>query len=201
MKIAILQYNAGNIQSVSYGLQRLGIEPLVTSKPEEILRADKVIFPGVGHAQSAMEFLKAHGLDRVIGALTQPVLGICLGLQLLCTHSEEGNTTCLGVFDARVKKFDNKEVEQKESFKIPQMGWNTISRLQGPLFEGVDEDSYVYYVHSYYAEWTSQTVATTEFILPYSAALQKDNFYGVQFHPEKSAGTGARILENFLKLS
>ncbi len=200
MKLAIIKYNAGNVQSVWYALQRLGIYASITSEPEEIVGADKVIFPGVGHAQSAMEFLKAHGLDRVITGLTQPVLGICLGLQLLCSHSEEGDTPCLGIFNPRVRKFDNGGVNEKEAYKIPQMGWNTLKNLKSPLFEGVSENSYVYFVHSYYAELSDQTIATTEYLLPYSASLRKDNFFGVQFHPEKSAEVGAKILENFIKL-
>ena len=200
MKIAIIQYNAGNVQSVLYALQRLGINAVVTDDPEEITRADKVIFPGVGNASSAMEHLKKAGLDKVIISLRQPVLGICLGLQLMCSQSEEGDTKCLGIFDVLVKKFPNSLHNGGHSlFKIPQMGWNTITDLSSPLFQGVKENSFVYYVHSYYAELSQKTIATTEYIIPYSAAMQQDNFYGVQFHSEKSADTGIQIISNFLK--
>lgn len=200
MKIAIIQYNAGNVQSVLYALQRLGINAVVTDDPEEITGADKVIFPGVGNASSAMEHLKIAGLDKVIVSLRQPVLGICLGLQLMCSQSEEGDTKCLGIFDVSVKKFPNSLHNGGRSlFKIPQMGWNTITDLSSPLFQGVKENSYVYYVHSYYAELSPKTIATTEYIIPYSAAMQQDNFYGVQFHSEKSADTGIQIIANFLK--
>jgi glutamine amidotransferase len=198
MKVVIIKYNAGNVQSVLYALQRLGIDAIVTDDANEIYKADKVIFPGVGNAASAMEYLKNNGLDKIIISLTQPVLGICLGLQLLCNHSEEGNTNCLGIFDIEVKKFHSNNLT---SFKIPQMGWNTIYDLSSPLFDGIQQNSYLYYVHSYYAELSSQTIATTDFILPYSAAIQKDNFYGVQFHSEKSADTGIQIISNFLNLA
>jgi glutamine amidotransferase len=200
MKIAIIKYNAGNVQSVLYALQRLGIQAEVTADQNEILGADKVIFPGVGHAQSAMEYLRNHGLDQVIVRLRQPVLGICLGLQLLCTHSEEGDTSCLGIFNTKVKKFDNSQLSDRESYKIPQMGWNTLYDLKSPLFQGVEENSYVYFVHSFYAELSDQTIATTDYTVPYSSALHKNNFYGVQFHPEKSAACGAKIIENFINL-
>lgn len=200
MKIAIIKYNAGNVQSVLYALQRLGVNAVVTDDPEEIRKADKVIFPGVGNASSAMEHLKKTGLDQLIISLKQPVLGICLGLQLLCNKSEEGDTKCLGIFDVQVKKFDNSlQSENPSSFKIPQIGWNTIHDLRSPLFSGIKENSFVYFVHSYYAELSSHTIAATDYIIPYSAAIQQDNFYGVQFHSEKSADTGIQIISNFLK--
>lgn len=201
MKVAIIKYNAGNVQSVLYALQRLGINAVVTDDHDVILGADKVIFPGVGNASSAMEYLKKTELDKVIISLTQPVLGICLGLQLLCSRSKEGDTKCIGIFDVVVKKFENiLQSENAPSFKIPQMGWNTITNLSSQLFNGIKENSFVYFVHSYYAELSSHTIATTDYIVPYSAAIQKDNFYGVQFHSEKSADTGAQIISNFLKL-
>ena len=202
MKIAVIQYNAGNVQSVLYALQRLGVNAVVTDDPAEITDADKVIFPGVGNASSAMEHLVKTGLDKVIVSLQQPVLGICLGLQLMCNQSEEGDTKCLGIFDVMVKKFKNSlENENAASLKIPQMGWNTITNLASPLFTGIKENSYVYFVHSYYAELSSKTIAATDYIVSYSAAIQQDNFYGVQFHSEKSADTGLRIISNFLKLA
>jgi glutamine amidotransferase len=202
MKIAIIKYNAGNVQSVLYALQRLGIDANVTGDHDEIKAADKVIFPGVGHASSAMDYLKEKGLDRLIVSLTQPVLGICLGLQLLCNFSEEGNTKCLGVFNADVKKFDDSVFQNKNlvPVKIPHMGWNTITNLSSLLMEGVSENAYVYFVHSYYAEISKETIATTDYIHPFSAAMHKDNFYGVQFHTEKSAATGETILSNFIKI-
>ncbi|MEO6838376.1 MAG: imidazole glycerol phosphate synthase subunit HisH [Ginsengibacter sp.] len=201
MNIAIIKYNAGNVQSVLYALQRLGINAVVTDDFEKIISADKVIFPGVGNAGSAMEYLREKKLDQLIISLKQPVLGICLGLQLLCNSSEEENTKCLGIFDSDVKKFDDSSrKENKTHFKIPHMGWNNIYNLSSPLMEDVDENSFVYFVHSYYAELSSQTIATTEYIHPFSAAMQKDNFYGVQFHTEKSADAGEQILSNFLKL-
>jgi glutamine amidotransferase len=202
MKIAIIKYNAGNVQSVLYALQRLGINAVVTDDRDEILGADKVIFPGVGNASSAMEYLKKTDLDKVIISLTQPVLGICLGLQLLCNRSEEGDTECLGIFNVEVKKFKNPlQSENAPSFKIPQMGWNTITNLSSPLFNGIKENSFVYFVHSFYAELSPYTIATSDYIIPYSAAIQQDNFYGVQFHTEKSADTGTQIISNFLKLT
>ena len=200
MNVAIIKYNAGNVQSVLYALQRLGVHAIVTDKHDEIIAADKVIFPGVGNADSAMQYLKGTGLDQLIISLKQPVLGICLGLQLMCNLSEEGNTKCLGIFDVEVKKF--KEPFQNKNvvpIKIPHMGWNTIYDLSSPLMKGVEEKSFVYYVHSYYAELSAQTIATTDYIIPFSAAIQKDNFYGVQFHTEKSATAGEQILSNFLK--
>ena len=201
MKIAIVKYNAGNVQSVLYALQRLGVNAVVTDDAEEIMKADKVIFPGVGNAAPAMEYLQKKNLDKLIISLTQPVLGICLGLQLMCNTSEEGNTKCLGIFDAEVKKFDNSTVKNSNSsFKIPHMGWNNIYDLKSLLFSDIKEDSFVYFVHSYYAEPSPETIATTDYIIPYSAAMQHNNFYGVQFHSEKSADTGIQIISNFLKL-
>lgn len=193
MKLTIVKYNAGNIRSVIFALQRIGIQPLVTDDAAEIISSDKVIFPGVGEASSAMNYLKARKLDEVITALKQPVLGICLGMQLLCKHSEEGNTPCMGIFDLQVKKFDNK-------LKVPQIGWNRISDLKTSLFNGVRENEYMYFVHSYYAEKGVHTAASTDYEIVYSSALQKNNFYATQFHPEKSSISGQRILENFIKL-
>ena len=201
MKVAIVKYNAGNVQSVLFALQRLGINAVVTDDAEEITKADKVIFPGVGHAGSAMEYLHKNNLDQLIISLKQPVLGICLGLQLMCNASEEADTKCLGIFDVEVKKFDSSEMKTNTaSFKIPHMGWNNIYDLKSPLFNDVKENSFVYFVHSYYAELSPQTIATTDYIVPFSAAIQKDNFYGVQFHSEKSAKAGIQIILNFLNI-
>lgn len=202
MKVAIIKYNAGNVQSVLYALQRLGINAFVTDDHDEIKAADKVIFPGVGHAASAMEYLKKRKLNKLIISLQQPVLGICLGLQLLCNFSEEGNTKCLGIFNTSVKKFDDSVFQNKNlvPVKIPHMGWNTITTLSSPLLKGIKEDSYVYFVHSYYAELSDETIATTDYIDAFSSAMHKDNFYGVQFHTEKSAEVGEKILSNFLKI-
>lgn len=191
--IAILKYNAGNIQSVQNALDRLGLENKVTDNTEELSGADKVIIPGVGEASSAMKYLRERGLDTIIKSLKQPVLGICLGLHLMCLYSDEGSTKCLGIFDASVKKFPPFD-------KVPHMGWNNFSALKGNLFKGVNIGDDVYYVHSYYAEITSYTSAICDYVLPFSAAMHKDNFYAVQFHPEKSADTGIRILMNFLDL-
>lgn len=193
MSVVIVNYNAGNVQSVTYALNRLGVEPTLSDKQEVIESADKVIFPGVGEASTAMKFLKAKGLDQVIKNLKQPVFGVCLGLQLMCKHSEENDTDCLGIFDIEVKKFEPK-------LKVPQMGWNTLEATQGSLFEGLPAESYVYFVHSYYAALSQQTIAETEYINRFSAALHKDNFYALQAHPEKSGKVGERILENFLKI-
>lgn len=195
--IAIIKYNAGNVQSVQYALQRLGMSSIVTDDHNEIMNADKIIFPGVGNANSAMQSLKEKNLDEVIKQLQQPVLGICVGMQLLCKHSEESNTECLGIVDLQVKKF----VSENRKYKIPQMGWNTIYDLKSPLFDGIKDQSFVYYVHSYHAELGKETIATTNYISLYSAVIQKDNFYGVQFHTEKSAEVGDRILLNFLNLN
>jgi glutamine amidotransferase len=193
MKIAIIRYNAGNIHSVRLAIQRLGFEPLVTENPEKIRTADKVIFPGVGEASSAMRYIRQNGIATLLTELQQPVLGICLGLQLMCRYSEENGTDCLGIFDAAVRKFPPRD-------KVPHMGWNTIRSLDGALFNGIDSNVYVYFVHSYYAELDSQTSARTDYILPFSAALQWRNFYAVQFHPEKSGAVGEQILNNFLQL-
>jgi glutamine amidotransferase len=193
MKIAIIRYNAGNIHSVRLAIQRLGFEPLVTENPEKIRTADKVIFPGVGEASSAMRYIRQNGIATLLTELQQPVLGICLGLQLMCRYSEENGTDCLGIFDAAVRKFPPRD-------KVPHMGWNTIRSLDGALFNGIDSNVYVYFVHSYYAELDSQTSARTDYILPFSAALQWRNFYAVQFHPEKSSAVGEQILNNFLQL-
>ena len=193
--IAIIKYNAGNVQSVQYALQRLGAESIITDDPVLIQQADKVIFPGVGHAAAAMHSLRENKLDSVIVNLRQPVLGICLGLQLLCKHSIEGDTNCLGIFDADVKLFSSLNM------KVPQIGWNTICNYQSILFNGLQDAAFVYSVHSYYAEANAQTVATTNYTLPYSAAMQLNNFYAVQFHPEKSGAAGENILNNFINLS
>ena len=199
MKVVIIKYNAGNILSVYFSLQRLGIDAEITADPEKIKSADKVIFPGVGEAFNTMKYLKDHKLDKVIVSLKQPVLGICLGLQLMCKYSEEGDTTCLGIFDLDVKKFIVTN-QQAHTFKIPQMGWNTISNLKSALFDQTLENNYVYFVHSYFAITGEHTAAITQFTQPFSSALHKDNFYATQFHPEKSGNVGARILNNFLML-
>ncbi len=197
MKTAIIKYNAGNIRSVQFALERLGVNGTVTDDHEEIMAADKVIFPGVGEASTAMQYLKERKLDEVIAGLKQPVLGICLGMQLLCKHSEENDTKCIGIFDVDVKRFRS---PVENLLKIPQIGWNNITGLHSVVFEHVPENAYMYFVHSYYAALGADTVAITNYVINYSAALQKDNFYAVQFHPEKSAVAGARIIENFLNL-
>lgn len=193
MKLAIVKYNAGNIQSVLYALERIGMEAIVTDDHTLLQSADKVIFPGVGEASSAMNYLKERRLDTLIKGLTQPVLGICLGMQLMCTHSEENNTPCLGIFDTEVKKFTG-------NLKIPQIGWNLVQETRLPLFDQVQKDPYCYFVHSYYAALCAETAAVTEYGVRFSSALQKGNFYGVQFHPEKSATVGEQILRNFINL-
>ena len=196
MKVAILKYNAGNVFSVDCALRRLGVEPIVTDNVEQLRRADKVVFPGVGDASSAMAYLRSRHLDELIRSLTQPVIGICIGQQLLCRNSEEGNTECIGVFDTSVKRFS-----EAPGVKVPEMGWNTIKPLvDNPLLKGIDENSYVYYVHSYYVPVCDDTIAVTDYSLPFSAAMNKDNFYATQFHPEKSGGVGELILKNFLIL-
>ena len=194
--IAIVKYNAGNIYSVYCACKRLGFEPVITDDPALLRSADKVIFPGVGEARAAMQYLRAHGLDEVISSLKQPVLGICIGMQLLCRHSEEGDVDCLGLFDVPVERFRPTDA----SCKVPQMGWNTISKFNSPLFDGVGDGAYVYYVHSYRVPVCADTVAQTDYCGSYSAALHKDNFYATQFHPEKSGSVGEQILRNFLKM-
>ncbi|VBB46876.1 Imidazole glycerol phosphate synthase subunit HisH [uncultured Paludibacter sp.] len=194
MKISIIKYNAGNIQSVLFALQRIGIEAIVTDDKDKILSSDKVIFPGVGEASSAMKYLKEKNLDTLIKNLKQPVLGICLGMQLMCRHSEENNTDCLGIFDLNVKRFPESEL------KVPQIGWNNIFSLKSPLLKGISEKEYMYFVHSYYVEKCTESIALTDYGLEYSSAIQKDNFYAVQFHPEKSGEAGQKILENFINL-
>jgi glutamine amidotransferase len=228
--LTIIKYNAGNIQSVLYALERIGVEAIVTDHHDQIKSADKVIFPGVGEASSAMRYLRERELDKLIVNLTQPVLGICLGMQLMCKYSEENSTDCLGIFDEEVKLFkpletvtaESKEknlirqldeilvvsethplednVEAKQKLKVPQIGWNNIYNLKTDLFRNVPENSYCYFVHSYYAFLGEHTIATTDYVQPYSSALHKNNFYGVQFHPEKSANVGEQILRNFLTL-
>lgn len=235
--VAIVKYNAGNVRSVQFALQRLGIEAVWTDDPDLLRAADKVIFPGVGEASSAMHYLRERGLDAVLRNLRQPVLGICLGLQLFCRHSEEGDTRCLGIFDVEVRRFHGGRIRNNVppvsqaidhinhidpippinpidpippippinpidhiNLKVPHIGWNTLSALRGPLFEGLQDENYVYFVHSFYAELHSDTIAQTGYGVPFSAALQRDNFYAVQFHPEKSGPVGQRILNNFLNL-
>ena len=196
MKTVIIQYNAGNIQSVLYALERIGATAEVTDNPEAILSADKVIFPGVGEASTAMQYLRERNLNTVIKNLQQPVLGICLGMQLMCAYSTENETPCLGIFDEQVIAFKPADA----TIKVPQIGWNTITHLKTSLFNHVAENSFAYFVHGYYAALGNDTIATTNYVQPYSSALHKANFYGVQFHPEKSAGVGEQILQNFLAL-
>ncbi|MBQ8362091.1 MAG: imidazole glycerol phosphate synthase subunit HisH [Bacteroidaceae bacterium] len=196
MNVAIVKYNAGNICSVVNAVRRLGTEPLVTDSPEALMKADRVIFPGQGEASHTMTYLRQHKLDEVIRSLKQPVLGICIGMQLMCRHSEEGDTACLGIFDAEVKRF----VPALRTDKVPQMGWNTISNTRSPLFKGFAPEEFVYFVHSYYVPLNADTAAQTHYIQPYSAALQRDNFYATQFHPEKSGMVGERILRNFMEI-
>ena len=197
MDVAIVKYNAGNIYSVVHALKRLGIDPILTDDAELLAKADRVLFPGQGEASNAMAYLKEHNLDQVIKDLRQPVLGICIGQQLMCRHSEEGNTDCLGIFPLDVKRFVPKVHEDK----VPQMGWNSIHNLSTPLFQDINEHEYIYNVHSFCVPYHEDyTIATCDYILPYSAALHKDNFYATQFHPEKSGSVGERILKNFLNL-
>lgn len=196
MKVAVVKYNAGNIRSVDYALKRLGVEAVITADKEILQSADKVIFPGVGEAGTTMNHLKATGLDELIKNLRQPVFGICLGMQLMCRHSEEGEVDCLNIFDVDVKRF----VLQKHEDKVPHMGWNTIGKTNSKLFEGFTEEEFVYFVHSFYVPVCDFTAAETDYIHPFSAALHKDNFYATQFHPEKSGKTGERVLRNFLDL-
>jgi glutamine amidotransferase len=195
LKLVIIKYNAGNIQSVLFALERIGMEGMVTDDPFLIQSADKVIFPGVGEASSAMNYLRDRKLDQLIRELKQPVLGICLGLQLMCKYSEENKTECLGIFDTEVKKFN-----VESGLKVPQIGWNKVEDTSEPLFKGIFEEPYCYFVHSYYAELCAETAAVTEYGVRFSSALGKNNFYGVQFHPEKSAAAGEHILKNFIQL-
>ena len=195
MNVAIVKYNAGNIYSVVNALKRMGIEPLLTDDAEQLQKADRVLFPGQGEASGAMEYLKARRLDEVIRNLRQPVLGICIGQQLLCRHSEEGDTDCIGIFDAEVKRFQPARHEDK----VPCMGWNWLHDTKSPLMQGI-EGEYVYFVHSYFVPVCSETIATADYILPYSAAMHKDNFYTCQFHPEKSGRVGEQIIKNFLSI-
>lgn len=194
MKTVIIKYNAGNVQSVMYALDRLGVNYLWTDDENEISSADKVIFPGVGEASTAMAYLKEKGLDKVIPGLKQPVLGTCVGMQLMCKHSEENNTDCMGIFDINVKRFDS------SSFKVPHVGWNNIYNFKSELTAGLTEQSYMYFVHSYYAELSDYTIAECDYVQPFSAMLHKDNFYAAQFHAEISGKEGAAILNNFLRL-
>lgn len=194
MKIVIIKYNAGNVVSVTNTLNRLGIEPIVSDDPELIKSADKVIFPGVGEASTAMDYLRERKLDELIISLKQPFLGICLGQQLMCKHSEENDTRCLGIFDLNVVKFEPK-------LKVPHMGWNKLSDMKGNMFKKMPKESFIYFVHSYYCEIGNETIAKSDYINPFSAALHKDNFYAIQGHPEKSGKTGQQFLENFIKLA
>lgn len=194
MKVAVVKYNAGNIQSVSYALERMGVDFEVTPDPEKLMAADKVIFPGVGEASTTMEFLRSSKLDGVITGLKQPVLGICLGMQLLCKHSDENNTKCLGIFDEVVRRF-----EPSGEFKVPHMGWNSLREAKDWIDEDLNE-KYVYFVHSYYVPVNANTVAQADYAVPFSAAMRKNNFHAVQFHPEKSAEAGEQILKAFLDL-
>jgi imidazole glycerol-phosphate synthase subunit HisH len=196
MNVAIIKYNAGNVQSVLFALERIGINPTVTNDVDILKSSDKIIFPGVGEASSAMNFLKERKLDEVIMSLTQPTLGICLGMQLMCSYSEEGSTNCLGIFDTNVKLFSS----DLKNIKVPQIGWNNIYDLKTNLYKNVKEGEYMYFVHSYYAELSKDTIAKTKYGIEYSSSLQNNNFYGAQFHPEKSSDAGQTILENFIKL-
>lgn len=191
--IAIIKYNGGNVNSVQNALNRLNVDSVITDDPEQILKADKVIFPGVGEASSTMKLLKEKELDLLIPGLTQPVLGICLGMQLMCKGNEEGDTEGMGIFDINVRKFPAKDI-------VPHMGWNTLSEQTSPLFSGIEKNNDVYFVHSYYCELSDFTTSVCDYILPFSASLQKDNFYAVQFHPEKSGMVGNQIVSNFINL-
>ena len=193
MDLKIVNYGAGNIKSIQFAFQRLGYDAILSNNPDEIIKADRVIFPGVGEASSAMKMLKESGLDTLIPQLKQPVLGICLGMQLMCDHSEEGDTKGLGIFNVNVKRFSN-------NVKVPQMGWNTVKNLKSDLFKNISEDDYMYLVHSYYAQNCEEAIATSHYEIEYASALENDNFYGVQFHPEKSSKSGVQLLQNFLDL-
>ena len=204
MQVAIIKYNAGNIRSVDCALRRLGVEPIITADEETLRRADCVIFPGVGEASSTMEYLRREGLDKLITSLTQPVLAICIGMQLLCEHSEEGDCDTLGLLPTQVKLFRPQpptDGAQSAVLKVPHMGWNSITDLKGDLFKGVKEGAFVYYVHSYYAQTCAATIATSDYTQPFSAAMRQGNFYATQFHPEKSGAVGEQILRNFLTLA
>ena len=194
MKTVIIKYNAGNVQSVMYALDRIGASYLWTDDEQEIRTADRVIFPGVGEASTAMAYLREKGLDKVIPTLTQPVLGTCVGMQLMCRYSEENDTTCMGIFNIDVKRF------QSDTLKVPHVGWNNVFDFKNGLTDGLNENSFMYFVHSYYAEMSPYTVATCDYVQPFSAMLQKDNFYAAQFHTEISGKEGQRIIENFLKI-
>ena len=196
MDTVVIKYNAGNLRSVEYALQRLGVDPIFSDDPEIIMGAERIIFPGVGEASSAMDYLQQRGLDKVILGVKQPFLGICLGMQLMCCHSEENDTECLGIFKEKVFRFSPKEPIDK----VPQIGWNTIHHLRSDLFSNIPEASYCYFVHGYYAGIGEHTISTTDYAGSYSSGLQRDNYYGVQFHPEKSAAVGQKILENFLNI-
>lgn len=197
MNVAIIKYNAGNIYSVVHALKRLNIEPIVSDDPEIILKADRIIFPGQGEAHSTMNYLRDHKLDLLIKELKQPVLGICIGMQLMCRYSEEGNTDCLGIFNAEVKKFIPIHHEEK----VPHMGWNTIYDMKSSLYNGINDPEFVYFVHSYYVPICNYTIAKTDYIQAFSSSLQKDNFYATQFHPEKSGRIGEKLLTNFLNIN
>lgn len=196
MKVAIVKYNAGNICSVVNAVRRLGVEPLVTDSPEEIMSADCVLFPGQGEAAYTMKYLRANGLDKLICSLKQPVLGICIGMQLMCNHSDEGDTDCLGIFDVPVKRF----VAKQHSDKIPHMGWNSLTNLKSPLYENISDGEFVYFIHSFYVPENEFSIADSDYIHPFCASLHKDNFYATQFHPEKSGRVGEKIISNFISL-
>lgn len=200
MNLSIIDYKSGNVRSVLFALERIGISAVVSNDPEVIRSSDKIIFPGVGEAGSAMRYLRGRRLDEVILSLKQPVLGICLGMQLLCRHSEEGDTTCLGIFDTSVKSFSSSANVKNQGLKVPHIGWNTIYGLETDLYRSVSEQAPVYFVHSYYAGYCDHTIAKAHYGIEYSASLKRDNFYATQFHPEKSGDVGQSILENFIKL-